>query len=146
MIEVQITNFGEIIADLTGLPEKIQLAVRQHMETAIRDLWAKIVAHPAVAALEAKTGWNTLEHGVDQIGSATIGYVSPNDKGGGWYDIYPSKAKFLRFVTKSGTRVFTKHVFHPPFPMERYTQPEFDEALPFIEAGINAAIKEALES
>lgn len=146
MIQIQITTHGELLVNLETLPGRITEAVAASLQKSVQEIWEKLVGTPAIAALEAKTGWSLFEHGVDRQGSLLIGYVSQRQESKGWYDIYPTKVRLLRFIGKDGTQVFTGHVFHPPFPMERYVEPTFEEAIPMIEVALDAAIEAALRA
>jgi hypothetical protein len=76
----------------------------------------------------------TLHWGVTGLGSQTvIGYLEASDKGGG-YDIYPTKAKALRFIAKSGDLVYTRHVFRPFLSTKKFADQHLFELKPWIES------------
>src|ERR1700677_2785701 len=86
----------------------------------------KVIENLSGKILQKQSGElvSSVHKNTEQAGDMMTGrvFISPEttkawvlEKGGqSYYNIVPTKADVLRFVTKSGETVFAKHVFHPP--------------------------------
>ena len=114
----------------------------------IENLSGKILNKQSGALLESVKKQVT-QHGDYMTGSV---YISPEtekakvlEKGGEHaYMIYPVKGEALKFVTKEGETVFSKHVFHPPSKEFAYLRSAIEEMAPLIPPAYEEAIQAML--
>lgn len=137
-VEVRVYS-SEVVVALENLPRKIRAAVREKLGMVVEEVKATALAgKPGVFITPS-----TIETEVVGIGNTIIGSLEAQDKVG-VYSIFPSKARVLRFVAKSGDLVHTAHVFAHPYPkssvaVERALQ-KLDQAR-FVDEVENAIIE-----
>ncbi len=148
-------NF-EYDGKLDGLDEKIRLAVANKLIELTAILYNKVLTNVSGKILNKQTGQlaGSIEWNYDTSDNPMYGIVFPQpasskawalEKGGEKaYDIVPTKASALRFISKSGETVFTKHVLHPPSKEFRYLREALAEMEPIIPAQFLEAIAEAI--
>lgn len=150
----------ELIVNLKGLPERVQVALEEKMGSLMTQLRLKVVENLSGKVLNTKSGAlaSSLVSGVDRLGSTMVGYVevaSTDSKvqlygqvheygGKGFYEIVPVQKKILRFIGKNGEVVFAPYVYHPPATERSYLRSALHEMAPEIEAELSDAIKEAM--
>lgn len=136
-IKVNVYN-DEITATLTKKREKLRQALEAKMGEVVEDVKYTFFSGLPGKYIDPKT----VESGVTGIGSQLIiGFVESHDKTGG-YDIFPAKAKYLRFIAKSGDLVFSKHVFRQYLSTGKFFEPHLRELKPWIELQLAEAIED----
>ena len=98
----------EVLVTLQKVTQKVLVAVASKLDSALVQVREDIFRSSAGKYLDP----GTILAGVDQIGSAVIGFIEATDKPG-LYLIVPSKARALRFISRSGELVHTRRVLHP---------------------------------
>ena len=110
LLEINIVD-TELLVHLDNLPVKVRRVLTAKMENIFDTLREKLFQNVPGKYLDP----SFIKTGVEQQGTTTtIGYIEGEDKPG-VYSIFPSKAKVLRFTSKSGDLVHTKHVFNHPY-------------------------------
>jgi hypothetical protein len=122
MIRIDAKISGEeALVRLDTLPKRfrglLEKKLQSFLETKVKG--GLLVGHPGRYLDPKYVGVD-----VTTIGSLLIGTLEGEDKPG-VYSIFPTKARLLRFESKSGDIVFTKRVLLHPFPkaapmIERY--------------------------
>lgn len=143
MISTNITIRGdEVLFRLDQLPRKIREEVGKKFRGIFSQISQEITSRPPGKFIDPAY----IQSGVEQIGSQMIGFIEVEDKPG-VYAIYPSKARALRFISKSGELVQTQRVLNHPYLkgapiVERYLA----ESKPWIVEEIEAAVIEAINA
>lgn len=143
MISVKISVSGdEVLFRLDQLPKRIREEVGAKFQSIFLRMAGEITESPPGKYIDPMY----IQSGVEQIGSQMIGFIEVQDKPG-VYAIYPSKAKILRFVARSGDIVRTRRVLEHPFLkgvpiVERYLR----ENKPWVLEEIQDAVTEAINA
>lgn len=119
---IQITVHGELLFRLDQIPKKLRSALSSKFRALLEEVFIK------AAAQFSDSMKDEISRGVEEQGSLLIGYVEPTsakagavESGGkGYYEIFPVKARLLRFMGREGKLVFTPRVFHPPMRGKHY--------------------------
>lgn len=138
-VTVQVST-GEVLLRLDQLPRRVRRALTDKMNDIIRLAKTDMLSGPPGKFIDS----TYVKSGVETIGSLLIGFIEVEDKPG-VYQIYPSKARILKFIAKSGDLVKTRRVLRHPFPkgapvVERY----LTENKPWIIDQVEDAVIEAL--
>lgn len=132
-------NSIEVLRRLDEFPVELRAAIVEKMTETVEAIYAKV--HGRLPSFN-------IDHGVEVQGNLVIGWFEPADTkaqarefgGKSYYWIYPSKAKLLQFIGKSGDLVYAKNVFHPPSREFRDIRDALDEEMPKFEASVEAAM------
>lgn len=109
MIQITVYN-SELLLKLEELPRRVRSALRAKMATIIESLYQDIFKTNPGKFFDK----NLIEHGTEELGSSVVGFIEGSDKPG-VYSIFPTKARTLRFIGKSGDVVYTKQVLNHPY-------------------------------
>lgn len=130
----------EILFRLDQLPKKIRGALETKYEEIFAELRERMFQNPPGKFVDPEY----VQSGVEAQGSTLIGFIEAEDKPG-TYPINPSKARALRFLTKDGTLIRTKHVNHPFMKGTPIVERLLLESKPWIldqlEMGVEGAIR-----
>lgn len=144
MIRIDVDIQGEeVFINLQTLPKRLRQQLEEKLLSAMREIKSQALTGIPGKYIDA----SYVQEGIETLGNSTlIGFVEAQDKPG-FYDILPSKASVLRFVSKSGDLVFTKRVYYHPFPkggpvIERY----FAEHKPWLIEQIEDAVFDVVYS
>jgi hypothetical protein len=111
MININLTPYAdELVLRVDNLPRKIQAAIREKFRYIFTEVEQELFSKTPGKFLDRQY----IESGITEIGGTIIGYIEATDKPG-VYSIIPTKAKVLRFVTKSGELIRTRRVYNHPF-------------------------------
>lgn len=138
MIEITVYS-DEVLFRLDQLPKKIRENLRLKFEVIFDEIKSDIFQGIPGKFLDPKY----IESGITEIGSTVIGFMETTDKPG-FYSIVPTKAKALRFVSKSGDLVHTRHVNHPFLKGAPIVARYLLAAKPWILQGLEDAARDAL--
>lgn len=98
----------------------------------------------SVTTIPAKVEGTTIVAGVESSGGpAFYGHIFESGGARG-YDILPTRARVLRFVS-DGQVIFTRMVHREPQPARPFMQPSLDEMKDVIVQGMQEALRRALE-
>jgi hypothetical protein len=138
MITVKIIA-EEAIFHLDKLPASIRNALKKKYEDIFDQLRAGMKDQIPLKFLDPKL----VTSGVEEIGSSVIGFIEAEDKPG-VYAIFPTKAKVLRFLSKSGEIVFAPKVLNHPFPKAaQHLNQYLLDSKPWIVEQLTNAVKDA---
>jgi antitoxin (DNA-binding transcriptional repressor) of toxin-antitoxin stability system len=146
-LEINVTVHGEVVARLDAVPAKLRAALDAKFRSEFEEIY-----HQAIGVFSGGkySTSSEVEHGVDSIGSTLIGFMEPittkaqvQEFGGqSYYEIFPTKARVLRFIGRSGEVVFRPRVFHPPVRGKHYIAETIAAALPHLRTVLVEALEE----
>lgn len=138
MISIRIIA-EEAILHLDRIPTALRKALRKKYEDIFDQLRIGMKDRVPLKFLDPKM----IQSGTEEQGSMIIGFLEAEDKPG-VYSIFPSKAKVLRFVAKSGEIVFAPKVLNHPFPKAAgHLNLYLEESKPWILDQLNDVVKDA---
>lgn len=108
-VNVQV-NADELILRLDGFPLRLRAALHQKFEKIFDEVRTDFLKKTPGKYLDPRH----IQFGIADQGSLVIGFIETEDKPG-FYAIFPSKGRVLRFISKSGQVVFTRSVMRHPF-------------------------------
>lgn len=141
---------------LDGLEEKIRQAVGDKLKELTRQLYDKVIENVSGRILQKQSGelLASIQKQMFLTGEVMEGtvFVEPEtpkawalEKGGvRAYDIYPTKATMLHWISKDGKHRFAKHVLHPPSAEFAYLRTALEEMAPIIPEEFTRAISDAI--
>lgn len=141
MINIEVTVYpDEVVFNLDQIPRKL----RQALDVKYREIFAELSDGFLASTPGKYLDPQTIQTGVENIGNTVIGFIEIKDKPG-VYSIFPSKARVLSFLAKSGDHVLTSRVLNHPYPkgtpmVRRYLA----EKKPWILEQLRDAIVEAI--
>ena len=138
MITVKVYA-DEVLFRLDQIPKRLRAALQSKFESVFAE-----VTRQTFEGLPGKyLDPTTVQSGISQQGSLTIGFIESQDKPG-LYLIYPTKARALRFIAKDGDLVYTKRVLHPFLKSSTTVERSIAALKPWIEDQLEDALIEAL--
>jgi hypothetical protein len=161
VLNLTIDGDEELIAALQGRKEQLIASLTSNMEAFQKLLADRVRVNLSGAVLQTRSG-NLLDSvqegdvvvtgGVVETTAVTAGgeqapYGAIQEAGsetGEFYQIVPTKAKALAWISDSGERVIRRSVMHPPIVAKPFLAPAAEEMEPTFQAMFADAILEAL--
>lgn len=152
MIELEIALTGQDKIDAIG--RKLHTVTLRKLTQLTDIMYNKVQENLSGKILQKQTGQlassirkEVTESGSEMMGVVFVDPVTPKalalEKGGErYYDIYPVRAKMLRFVNKSGEIVYASHTYHPPSKDFAYLRTALEE----MESLIPESFRESIET
>lgn len=130
----------EVLVRLDAVPANIKASLRAKFG----DLFAELISHFVEGIPGRYLDPKFFEVGVEDQGDLTIGFLQVNEKPG-VYTILPLKGNVLRFISKSGERVFARQVTqHPYLRGAPHVRRYFEQNKPWLIHGMEQAVREGL--
>lgn len=149
MLTVQLVGKDTLDVKLGAIPARLHMALLRRFNVLANEVMMRVRQKLSGEVLNVQTGAlrRSIQRKIEDSGSTitAIVYQSGDVKYGKIHefggDIYPTKAEYLRFQTKDGSWVMTKHVHIPARP---YMIPTLTEMEPHIVESLHEAVREAL--
>ena len=153
MLEISLEGTTRI----DSIGRRLRVATEKKMTELTDIMYEKVLENLSGKILNKVTGAlaGSVQKQNDVNGDFYIGdvYISPADdkawaleKGGRRrYPIEPSKAEVLRFISKSGELIFTKHVDHPPSKEFAYLRLALEDMRELVPQGFREYIQGVLD-
>ncbi len=153
MLTVELVGDRELIAKLTGLPDRLRDSVARVATRLAVEFERNVKLKLSGAVLNVRTGVlresirHQIQQSMDSI-SVKVGtdvpYARYQEEGvpHSW-EIRPKSARALMFEV-GGKTVFAQRVIHPPLPARSFLASTLEEMTPQIKADFEAAIRETV--
>lgn len=126
--------------------EKTAEAVRENIEHKLSEKTGKLLAGVKTEVTQSKTKIN----GRVYISAADVPYAEAQEEGVVTppHMIFPSKAKVLAFVGRTGDKVFAAYVLHPggQIPAHHFMKEAYQKMAPEISKGIKKAVIDGIRA